>query len=155
MRFINIVILILVVSILFSTACSQVDEVNEGPNGLEENIDGKDLSDNSNELISEQDPKDKPNESEEAGPAAEEPNNENIETKTDSGRYVGLADSMHIEVLISGVPEEKAAKTFVISEKNKIKIKENQIGEGDQIKFEYYVNENKAEVIVELTKIEN
>lgn len=55
--------------------------------------------------------------------------------KTDSGRYAGQADSNFIEIKISGVPDENAAKVFMLSEKNEF----NDLGleTGDDIKFDY------------------
>lgn len=72
------------------------------------------------------------------------------EMMTDSGTYVGQADSNFIEIKISGVPEEKASRVFMLSPELKEGFEDLGLDTGDQIKFDYYVNENKVNVILSI-----
>ncbi|NLJ30287.1 MAG: hypothetical protein GX424_01555 [Clostridiales bacterium] len=74
--------------------------------------------------------------------------------KTDSGRYSGQADSNFIEIKISGVPDENAAKVFMLSENLKNEFNDLGLETGDDIKFDYYVNESEQNVLVSIEKIE-
>jgi hypothetical protein len=76
---------------------------------------------------------------------------ENI--KTDSGRYVGQIDSNFIEIKISGVPDEKAAKSFKLSDEIKANFEEYELETEDNIKFNYIENENGNNVIVSIEKL--
>lgn len=84
---------------------------------------------------------------------AEDGNGNKVEVKTDSGRYQGQADNNFIEIKISGVPDEKATKVFMLSEKVKEKFSELKLKTGDEVKFQYYENEHAQPVIVDITKI--
>ena len=78
---------------------------------------------------------------------------EMVDLKTDSGRYVGQADSNFIEIEISGVPNEISAKVFMLSQDIKDSFDELGLETGDNIKFNYYINENNQNVIVSIEKI--
>ena len=75
------------------------------------------------------------------------------ETKTDSGRYQGQADSNFIEIKISGVPDEKATKVFMLSDDLKEKFDQLKLKKNDEIKFSYFQNKNEQLVIVEIVKM--
>lgn len=75
------------------------------------------------------------------------------ELKTDSGRYSGQADSNFIEIKISGVPDEKSAKVFMLSDELKESFNGLKLKSGDNIRFDYYVNENGQNVITLIEKI--
>lgn len=75
------------------------------------------------------------------------------DVKTDSGRYTGQADSNFIEIKISGVPDEKAAKVFMLSENLKKSFSDLGLETGDAVRFDYYVNEHQQNVLVKIEKI--
>lgn len=75
-----------------------------------------------------------------------QPNNNNTsedqgEVKIDSGRYVGQIDSNSIEIKISGVPDEIAARAFQLSDEVKEKFQEYGFKEGDEVIFDYIPGE--------------
>ena len=72
------------------------------------------------------------------------------EMLTDSGTYQGQADSNFIEIAISGVPEENAAKVFMLSPDLKESFEELGLEGGEVILFQYYINENEQNVIMEI-----
>ena len=80
---------------------------------------------------------------------------ENDSVKKDSGTYVGLIDNHSIEIKISGVPEEKAAKAFELSDKIKDNFESFGLKTGDQVHFSYYVNNNGQMLITSIEKIQN
>lgn len=88
---------------------------------------------------------------------AEEPDgkytDDGTETKTDSGSYQGQADSNFIEIKISGVPDELASKVFMLSEEIKAGFEKLNLQKDNNIKFEYFENENGQKVIVKIEKI--
>lgn len=51
------------------------------------------------------------------------------------------------------MPDEKAAKVFMLSDEIKGKFNELKLKENDNIKFKYFENKNKQLVIVEMSKI--
>lgn len=73
--------------------------------------------------------------------------------QTDTGKYQGQIDSNFIEIEISGVPKENAAKVFMLSDELKEKFYRVEPSTNDVIKFEYYTNENNQNVIVELKSL--
>ena len=75
------------------------------------------------------------------------------DSKTDSGRYVGQADNNFIEVQISGVPDTKDFKVFMLSKELKKTFEALKLETGENIKFQYYVNDNNQNVIVSIEKI--
>ena len=75
------------------------------------------------------------------------------ETKTDSGRYQGQADSNFIEIKISGVPDEKATRVFMLSEEVKEVFEQLQLKESDEIKFNYFQNKHEQLIIVKIEKL--
>lgn len=145
-------VLILALSLFIFTSCSQGEEV--PPDEPEESME------NTNPEVEEEE---KPNSHEEetSEEANEdepvsieiEPQEEN-EIITDSGSYVGEVDNNHIEIKISGVPEEISARVFRIDADIRNTI-QNEISEDDQVKFKYYLNEDNVGVIVSIEKIEN
>ncbi|MDD3269697.1 MAG: hypothetical protein PHX14_10275 [Syntrophomonadaceae bacterium] len=76
-----------------------------------------------------------------------------LEVKIDSGRYVGLADSNFFEVKISGVPDEIAAKVFMISDKNRAKFEGLNLQTGEEIKINYIQNEHGQNVVQDIEKL--
>ena len=158
-RFKVIFILILSFSLLIFGSCSQNEEdIPEEPEADQE----EDASENSNQDQVEEDNQEPDSNKEEENETSngdepvssetEEPDEE--ELKIDSGTYVGLIDSNHIEIKISGVPEEIASKVFVVDEEIKNTIEE-EITEEDDVKFEYYLNEDDVGVIIAIEKILN
>lgn len=75
-------------------------------------------------------------------------------SKIDTGRYQGQADSNFIEIKISGVPDELAAKVFMLSEEVKGSFEDLQLQKDDDVKFEYFENENEQLVIIQINKME-
>lgn len=75
------------------------------------------------------------------------------ELKTDSGRYVGLADNNFFEVKISGVPDEKAAKVFMISDKIRTRFNMLNLQAEEEIKIKYIQNEHGQNVVQEIEKL--
>ena len=75
------------------------------------------------------------------------------DVKKDSGRYEGQIDNNSIEIKISGVPEEIAARAFQLSPE----IKENFAGYGlkggEQVLFSYRENAPGQPVLIEIQKI--
>lgn len=75
------------------------------------------------------------------------------ELKIDTGRFKGRADSNFIEVAISGVQDPKSFNIFMLSEDLKEAFDGLGISEDDNIKFKYYENKNKQNVIVYIEKM--
>jgi len=75
------------------------------------------------------------------------------ELKTDSGRYVGLADNNFFEVKISGVPDDIAAKVFMISDKVRTKFETLNLQTEEEIKIKYIENEHGQNVIQDIERI--
>ncbi len=82
----------------------------------------------------------------------EESNQVEEDIKTDAGRYVGQIDSNFIEIKIVGVPDEKAAKSFKLSDEIKANFEEYELETEDNIKFNYFENEDGNNVIVKIEK---
>jgi len=145
-------VLILVLSLVIFTSCSQEevppDEPEESMENTNPEVEEYEEEPNSHEEETEEDV----NEDEPVSIEIEPP--EESEIITDSGTYVGEVDNNHIEIKISGVPEEISAKVFRIGEDIKNTI-QNEISADDQVKFEYYLNEDDVGVIVSIEKIEN
>jgi len=74
-------------------------------------------------------------------------------TKTDSGRYVGQIDSNFIEIEISGVPAEHAAKAFGLTDSIKENFEKLGLETGDEVIFEYTVPEVGNPIITEIRKL--
>ena len=147
-RFEIIFIVILVVFLVVLTGCSQ----------NEENIPSNTELDQSEEDLESSNPEEEgeePVEEVEESQESESKDDEEIsDVMTDSGTYVGQVDNNHIEIKISGVPLEIASKVFIADEDIKSTIEE-EIKEEDQVKFEYYLNEDDVGVIVDIEKIVN
>jgi hypothetical protein len=77
---------------------------------------------------------------------------EDVEIKTDSGRFVGQADSNFIEVRISGVPEEIDPRVFRLGDEVKEKFEQYNLETDDEIIFIYISDENGYDVIIDLNK---
>lgn len=75
------------------------------------------------------------------------------ELKTDTGSYVGLADNNFFEVKISGVPDEKAYRVFMITDEVRGKFEGLNLQEGDQIKLQYIENEYGQNAVQEIDRI--
>lgn len=75
------------------------------------------------------------------------------ETITDTGRYLGQVDSNFIEVQISGVPDDLNPMVFMLSDDVKDGLESADFLVDDNIKLEYYINENNQKVITSIQKI--
>jgi len=75
------------------------------------------------------------------------------ELKTDTGRYVGLADNNFFEVIISGVPEKNAAKVFMISDKTRTKFENLNLQEKEEIKIKYIENQHGQNVMEDIERM--
>ena len=73
------------------------------------------------------------------------------DTRTDTGRFAGYQNGKHIKILISGVPESIAEKTFLVDDVVRTKIEKIDLKEDDVVKFEYYIDEDGENVIVEIS----
>ncbi|MDW7668560.1 MAG: hypothetical protein SCJ93_07030, partial [Bacillota bacterium] len=150
-KFKVIFILILTLSLVIFTSCSQGEEdvPEESEGSLENTSPQEDEEEPVEEVEEPQESESNDNEEitngdEPVSSETQEPNEEEI--KIDSGTYVGLIDGNHIEIKISGVPEEMASKVFIVDEDVKSIIEEEIVTE-DQVKFEYYLNEDDVGVI--------
>ncbi|MGE5404509.1 MAG: hypothetical protein ACM3PP_06185 [Candidatus Saccharibacteria bacterium] len=76
-----------------------------------------------------------------------------VNSKTDSGRYAGRADSNFIEIKISGVPDEKASRVFQLSDELKTNFDKLSIKTNDVIKFEYYDRPGENPVITKIQSL--
>jgi hypothetical protein len=72
---------------------------------------------------------------------------------TDSGTYVGQIDLNSVEIEISGVPEDEAAKAFQLEEPNLDFEGEFGLQPGDQVKFTYFVDEHERSILTSIEKI--
>lgn len=75
------------------------------------------------------------------------------EIKTDTGRYVGLADNNFFEVKISGVPDEKAYKVFMITDQVRSKFESLDLQGDEEIKLIYKENEYGQNAVEDIEKI--
>ncbi|NLP31165.1 MAG: hypothetical protein GX363_08560 [Clostridiales bacterium] len=80
-------------------------------------------------------------------------NPEQAETMTDTGRYLGQVDNNFIEIKISGVPDEMDPLVFMLSENIKEQFETLDIIPEDNIKIEYYMDENNQYVITNIEKV--
>jgi hypothetical protein len=93
---------------------------------------------------------------------SEQPPSDNIEIddegqpeiKTDTGTYQGQIDSNFIEINISGIPEEKAARSFMLLDELKDTFGDLELMTGDAVRFWYVVNENEQNVILIVEKMD-
>ncbi len=81
------------------------------------------------------------------------PVNQASDVKTDTGRYVGLADNNFFEVKISGVPEDKSFKVFMISEQVRNRFEQLDLQEDEEIKLKYIENQYGQNVVQEIERI--
>jgi len=80
---------------------------------------------------------------------------EKNEVKKDTGTYVGQIDNNSIEVKISGVPEEKAAKVFRLEDKVRDNFQRFELETDDQVLFSYFENNDGQLVLTSIEKIHN
>lgn len=147
-KFKIIFIFVLLVSLALFTSCSQNSEEIEG--NPEESIE-------KDEPVGEaEEPQESESKNDEETPNGDEPVSSEVQENimTDSGTYVGQVDNNHIEIMISGVPEEIGSKVFRLDIEIRDSIEEN-ISPEDQVLFEYYINEDDVGVITHIEKISN
>lgn len=76
------------------------------------------------------------------------------ELKQDTGRYVGQIDPHSVEIKISGVPDELAAKAFQLDDAIRDDFEEKHgLKSGDEVKFTYFVDEHQRPVLKEISKL--
>ena len=75
------------------------------------------------------------------------------EVKTIEGEYIGLIDANFIEIKISGVPEENAHVSFMLSEEVRPLFEELQLNSGELIRFDYRMPEEGAPVILHIERV--
>lgn len=75
------------------------------------------------------------------------------ELKTNTGTYVGLADNNFFEVKISGVPDDKASRVFMISDEVRSKFESLNLQGDEEIKLQYIENEHGQNVVKDINKI--
>lgn len=73
--------------------------------------------------------------------------------KTDSGTFVGLIDPHSLEIKISGVPEEEAARAFQMSQWIQEHFDQFGLATGDQVRFNYYENAYGQLILVRIENI--
>jgi len=78
---------------------------------------------------------------------------QDLDIKTDSGRFTGRIDNNFIEVRISGVPDSIDPKVFMLSDEVKEKFNSLNLNEGDNIKFDYIIGVNGQQKIVKVEKM--
>ncbi|MPN10544.1 hypothetical protein SDC9_157839 [bioreactor metagenome] len=84
---------------------------------------------------------------------ADENTTEN-ETKTDSGTYTGRVDNNSIEIRISAIQDEsKAFRVFALSDEIRENFDSYGLKTDDQVKFEYYEQDQGQPVLTKLEKI--
>jgi predicted small lipoprotein YifL len=91
-------------------------------------------------------------------PEIVEPGRENGENQgvpyedlqTDTGRYVGQIDNNFIEIMISGVPEEMAFRSFMLSPELRENFDVLALETDQQIKFQFYENNQNQLVVVDI-----
>lgn len=100
-------------------------------------------------------------EPDQASPSLDETSSDKTESKsepegtfkTDTGTYQGQIDSNFIEIAISGVSKENAIKVFMLSDDIKKEFDGMELSVGEDIKFQYFVNESEQNVIVKIEKM--
>ncbi|HHX94428.1 MAG TPA: protease complex subunit PrcB family protein [Clostridia bacterium] len=79
---------------------------------------------------------------------------EKEELLQDTGEYVGQIDPHSVEIKISGVPEEQAAKAFQLDESIRENFEERHgLQPGDKVKFSYFVDEHQRPVLKEISTL--
>lgn len=89
------------------------------------------------------------NQQEDGGPSQNE-NESEKDIKTDTGIFQGQIDNNFIEIAISGVPKENATRVFMLSDEVRDEFLDMQLSTGDVIKFQYFLNEDDQNIIVEI-----
>lgn len=74
------------------------------------------------------------------------------ETRTESGTFIGQIDANSIEIKISGVPEEESNRAFKLSAEIKERFEELGLETGDEVLITYIPKENEQPEIIELKK---
>lgn len=140
------ILLIFIISLMLLTGCStftssadQSDQPNTPPANQEQS------ADNGSE--------DAENTQGEENSEGNQGTQDNNDSKTESGRFAGRADTNFIEIKISGVPEEMSYKTFMLSEELKKEFDSLNLEIDQVLKFKYIMNEQDQGVIIEITKI--
>lgn len=80
-------------------------------------------------------------------------NSVKVELKKDSGRFQEISKDGLLKVKISGVPDDKPAKEFMLDNKLKESIGNLGLEKGMEIIFTYYFDENEKPVVVEVNKM--
>ncbi|OQB24224.1 MAG: Membrane-bound protein LytA precursor [Firmicutes bacterium ADurb.Bin182] len=75
-------------------------------------------------------------------------------TRTTEGEYVGLIDNNFIEIKISGLPEEEAYASFMLSEEVRGEFEELKLNSGELVRFEYERPDEGPPVIVRIERID-
>ena len=70
--------------------------------------------------------------------------------KIDTGTYVGQIDGNSVEINISGVPEDMAARAFRFSPELRDEFDQLNIQDNTPVKFEYYINSQEQWVLVRI-----
>ena len=79
---------------------------------------------------------------------------EDQEPLTDSGTYVGQIDANSIEIEISGVPQDEAAKAFQLKEELKDDFEgKHGLQSGDKVRFTYFIDEYQRPILMTIEKI--
>ncbi len=73
---------------------------------------------------------------------------------TDSGRYVGQIDSHSVEIKISGVPDEHAARAFRLSEAVLAGLDDLNLSDGFEVLFRYLPREGEQPLIIEMIRLD-
>ena len=73
---------------------------------------------------------------------------------TDTGSYVGLIDANSVEIKISGVPDEQAAKAFQLDAAIAENFEENfNLQSGDEVKVTYFVDQFDRAILTQIEKL--
>lgn len=80
----------------------------------------------------------------------EKPSAPNEDLQTDTGRYVGQIDNNFIEIMISGVPEEMAYRSFMLSPELRDRFEALGLDTDMEVKFQFYENSQGQWVVVDI-----
>lgn len=72
------------------------------------------------------------------------------EIKIDTGTYVGQIDGNSVEINISGVPDEMAARAFRLSPELKSGFDQLGLQDNTPVKFEFYVDNQEQWILVKI-----
>ncbi len=139
----SLILTIIFIFMLVMAGCGSNNSNNSGEEG------------NTQEQVEEEERSSQEQEGEEEINSQRQTDESTQEVKEDSGTYVGRIDSNFIEIKISGVPEEKAAKSFMLSQEMKEEFESYGFNEGDPVHFTYKVNEHGNNLLQSIEIIEN